>query len=53
MISFSELIGDDSSGTEYGKPGATLAEFTIDVNSMDSYDSSSASLFAVIPMLMA
>ncbi|OXB36198.1 hypothetical protein J007_04076 [Cryptococcus neoformans] len=26
------------SGTEYGKPGATLAEFTIDVNSMDSYD---------------
>lgn len=42
------MIGDDSSGSEYGKPGATLAEFTIDVNHMDSYDSSFASLFVVL-----
>ncbi|WVO22449.1 uncharacterized protein IAS62_003779 [Cryptococcus decagattii] len=26
------------SGSEYGKPGATLAECTIDINHMDSYD---------------
>lgn len=42
------MIGDDSSGSEYGKPGATLAECTIDVNHMDSYDSSFASLFVVL-----
>lgn len=41
------MIGDDSSGFEYGKLGAPLAEFTIDVNHMDSYDSSFASLFVL------